>query len=299
MMMQTGTVSQMFSVPNTMWPLPYPMKPYELTIHPAFLSSTYRGLPVQYGHHTSRGSKKSLETYPLDSIQYDPLPPTKTMKTKSDTFTIDAILNRPKTADMMSYSDTEDKFLPAYGTEQCNVLKHRERRVPESGHPYLRQSNYDGKNSYRGHLSPPHFKQISQDLDKDKQEKKTSDGWKSSKGKRVRTIFTPEQLERLEAEFERQQYMVGTERFYLASSLNLTEAQVKVWFQNRRIKWRKQHLEQQQAKLKSINLYKDVESDESEAESDTDKEQNLENLTSGSATLQNPFTSSKEMRYTQ
>ncbi|ESO96936.1 hypothetical protein LOTGIDRAFT_80575, partial [Lottia gigantea] len=58
--------------------------------------------------------------------------------------------------------------------------------------------------------------------------------------KRVRTIFTPEQLEKLEAEFERQQYMVGTERYYLAASLGLTEAQVKVWFQNRRIKWRKQ-----------------------------------------------------------
>ena len=65
------------------------------------------------------------------------------------------------------------------------------------------------------------------------------------KPKRVRTIFTPEQLERLEQEFERQQYMVGTERYYLASSLNLSEAQVKVWFQNRRIKWRKQHLEGQ------------------------------------------------------
>ncbi|OQR78712.1 Homeobox protein Hox-B1-like [Tropilaelaps mercedesae] len=67
-----------------------------------------------------------------------------------------------------------------------------------------------------------------------------------SKAKRIRTIFTPEQLERLEAEFERQQYMVGPERLYLAASLNLSEAQVKVWFQNRRIKWRKTHLEQQQ-----------------------------------------------------
>lgn len=35
--------------------------------------------------------------------------------------------------------------------------------------------------------------------------------WKS-KSKRVRTIFTPDQLEKLETEFERQQYMVGTER---------------------------------------------------------------------------------------
>lgn len=68
----------------------------------------------------------------------------------------------------------------------------------------------------------------------------------SGKSKRVRTIFTAEQLERLEGEFSRQQYMVGPERLYLAHELRLTEAQVKVWFQNRRIKWRKLHHEQTQ-----------------------------------------------------
>lgn len=73
------------------------------------------------------------------------------------------------------------------------------------------------------------------------------------KSKRVRTIFTPEQLERLEAEFERQQYMVGPERLYLAHTLQLTEAQVKVWFQNRRIKWRKHHLEVTQQRLAIIS----------------------------------------------
>ena len=50
----------------------------------------------------------------------------------------------------------------------------------------------------------------------------------SLKSKRVRTIFTPEQLERLESEFERQQYMVGPERLYLAHTLQLTEAQVRI-----------------------------------------------------------------------
>ncbi|GAB0187898.1 homeobox protein notochord-like [Grus japonensis] len=77
---------------------------------------------------------------------------------------------------------------------------------------------------------------------------------KIGKAKRVRTIFTSDQLARLEKEFARQQYMVGTERCLLASSLHLTEEQVKVWFQNRRIKWRKQSLEQQQAKLAKMGL---------------------------------------------
>ncbi|XP_023218843.1 homeobox protein slou-like [Centruroides sculpturatus] len=88
---------------------------------------------------------------------------------------------------------------------------------------------------------------------------KSSSGGKT---KRVRTIFTPEQLERLESEFERQQYMVGPERLYLASSLNLTEAQVKVWFQNRRIKWRKQHLELQQARLANLQRERDLDYDD-------------------------------------
>ncbi|XP_030348607.1 homeobox protein not2-like [Strigops habroptila] len=74
------------------------------------------------------------------------------------------------------------------------------------------------------------------------------------KMKRVRTVFKPEQLERLEQEFLKQQYMVGTERVDLAATLHLTETQVKVWFQNRRIKWRKQSMEQKAAKLSQFGV---------------------------------------------
>nr|BBC20843.1 homeobox protein Noto1 [Parasteatoda tepidariorum] len=71
----------------------------------------------------------------------------------------------------------------------------------------------------------------------------------SGKSKRVRTIFSADQMARLEQEFSRSQYMVGQERTYLAQVLNLTESQVKIWFQNRRIKYRKQTLENQRTKL--------------------------------------------------
>ncbi|XP_041039842.1 ventral anterior homeobox 2 [Carcharodon carcharias] len=57
--------------------------------------------------------------------------------------------------------------------------------------------------------------------------------------KRTRTSFTAEQLYRLEMEFQRCQYVVGRERTELARHLNLSETQVKVWFQNRRTKQKK------------------------------------------------------------
>uniref|UniRef100_A0A1I7TEV4 Homeobox domain-containing protein n=1 Tax=Caenorhabditis tropicalis TaxID=1561998 RepID=A0A1I7TEV4_9PELO len=63
------------------------------------------------------------------------------------------------------------------------------------------------------------------------------------KNKRIRTAFSASQLIQLEKAFEGNHYVVGNERKQLASRLNLTETQVKVWFQNRRTKHKRVRLE--------------------------------------------------------
>ncbi|EDO49251.1 predicted protein, partial [Nematostella vectensis] len=60
--------------------------------------------------------------------------------------------------------------------------------------------------------------------------------------RRGRTVFSAQQLQVLERVFAGSQYIVGSQRKFLASQLRLSETQVRVWFQNRRIKWRKQML---------------------------------------------------------
>ncbi|CAG9569204.1 unnamed protein product [Danaus chrysippus] len=62
-----------------------------------------------------------------------------------------------------------------------------------------------------------------------------------TKPRRARTAFTYEQLVSLENKFKTTRYLSVCERLNLALSLSLTETQVKIWFQNRRTKWKKQN----------------------------------------------------------
>ncbi|XP_067409008.1 homeobox protein vent1-like [Emydura macquarii macquarii] len=58
--------------------------------------------------------------------------------------------------------------------------------------------------------------------------------------RRARTAFTAEQAGGLEKTFKRQKYLGAAERRKLAAGLQLSEIQVKTWFQNRRMKLKRQ-----------------------------------------------------------
>ena len=62
---------------------------------------------------------------------------------------------------------------------------------------------------------------------------------KDSDKKRPRTAFTNEQIKELETEFNKNKYLSVSRRMELSKSLSLTETQIKIWFQNRRTKWKR------------------------------------------------------------
>ncbi|XP_053629326.1 ventral anterior homeobox 1b-like [Cherax quadricarinatus] len=109
---------------------------------------------------------------------------------------------------------------------------------PPSHTPVSTPTSTSSSNSSEGKPSLPDYVQTLTVTDANGQVRELvfPKGLDLDRPKRARTTFSGDQLSALEREFRRNQYLVGRERSLLAARLGLSETQVKVWYQNRRTK---------------------------------------------------------------
>lgn len=120
-----------------------------------------------------------------------------------------------------NYLDSE-----SHGTDEDMDIDIEDRSSPDSEKSNYSTSKYDGQSHLQiGNVSISNL---------DMKSSCTHNAKTSRKPRRRRTAFTHAQLAYLERKFRCQKYLSVADRSDVADTLNLSETQVKTWYQNRR-----------------------------------------------------------------